>query len=129
MAKGEVSEFDGFAWDSFFTTKEFMEKNPQTILSFTKAIIRAMDYIHNDKQGTVAVIAKTWKEATPELRQAAYETISKAVPQVPRLSKAGWEINMNLFFANASAEEKSKMSYQNTATNRFVDQALKEMGK
>ncbi len=129
MAKGEVPEFDGFAWDSFFTTREFMEKHPQTLLSFTKAIIRAMDYIHNDKPGTIAIIAKTWKDATPELRQAAYETISKAVPQVPRLTKAGWEINMKLFFANASAEEKAKMTYQKTATNRFVDQALKEMGK
>ena len=125
MAKGEVPEFDGFAWDSFFTTREFLEKNPDAILAFTKAIIRAIDYIHTDKEGTISIIGKTWKEATPELRQSAYETIGKAVPTVPRLTRAGWEINMKLFFANATDEEKAKMAFEKTATNKFVDQAMK----
>jgi NitT/TauT family transport system substrate-binding protein len=129
MAKGEVPEFDGYAWDSFFTTREFMEKNPEAVLAFTKAIIKAIDYIHTDKAGTMEIIAKTWEEATPELREASYQSIAKAVPKEPYLTQAGWEINMKLHFADASQEEIEKMSYEKTATNEFVKQALEELGK
>jgi NitT/TauT family transport system substrate-binding protein len=129
MAKGDVPEFDGYMWDSYFTTREFMEENPEALVAFMKAIIRAIDYIHNDKDGTIEIIAKTWKEATPELREASYKHVRSAVPKVPRLTKAGWEINMKLHFADAQGEEKARLAYEKTATNKFVDQALKELGK
>ena len=129
MAKGDVPEFNGYAWDSFFTTREFMEKNPDIILAFTKAIIRAIDYIHTDEAGTLEIIAKTWKDATPDLREEAYASISKAVPQKPFLTQSGWDINMKLHFAEASEDELAKMSFEKTATNKFVETALKQMGK
>jgi len=129
MARGDVPEFDGYMWDSYFTTRKFMEKHPDVILAFTKAIIRAIDYIHNNKKGTMEIIAKTWKDASPELRERCYKNINKAVPEVPRLTKAGWEINMKLHFADAKGVEKERLAYEKTATNKFVDQALKELGK
>ena len=129
MARGDVPEFDGYMWDSFFTTRKFMNKHPDELVAFTKAIVRAIDYIHNNKKGTMEIIAKTWKDATPELRKASYENISKAVPEVPRLTKAGWEINMKLHFADAKGEERARLAYEKTATNEFVDKALKELGK
>ena len=129
MAEGDVPEFSGYAWDSFFTTRKFMEKHPEKILAFTKAIIQAIEYIHMDKAGTMEIIAKTWKEATPELREASYQSIAKAVPREPFLTEAGWDINMKLHFADATADEIKKMSYAKTATNKFVEQALKELGK
>ncbi|MFH1930752.1 MAG: ABC transporter substrate-binding protein [Pseudomonadota bacterium] len=129
MASGDVPEFDGYMWDSYFTTRKFMEAHPDTIVAFMKAIIRAIDYIHNDKEGTIKIIAKTWKEATPELREASYENIRSAVPKVPRLTKAGWEINIKLHFADAKGVEKERLAYEKTATNKFVDKALKELGK
>jgi len=129
MATGDVPEFDGYMWDSYFTTRKYMEAHPDALVAFMKAIIRAIDYIHNDREGTMAIIAKTWKDATPELRKASYENISKAVPEVPRLTKAGWEINMKLHFADAKGEERARLAYEKTATNEFVDKALKELGR
>ena len=129
MAKGEVPEFNGYAWDSFFTTRKFMEEHPEIILAFTKAIIQAIEYIHMDKAGTMEIIAKTWKEATPELREESYQSIVKAVPKEPFLTKAGWDINMKLHFSDAATDEIEKMSYAKTATKKFVEQALKELGK
>ena len=128
-ATGDVPEFDGYMWDSFFATRKFIEKNPETIVAFTKAIIKAIDYIHNDKDGTIEIIAKTWKEATPELRDATYENIKKAVPRIPRLTKSGWKINMELLFADVKGEERERLAYEKTATNKFVDKALKELGR
>jgi len=129
MASGDVPEFDGYMWDSYFTTRKFMEAHPDELVAFMKAIIRAIDYIHNDKEGTMKIIAKTWKEATPELREASYESIRRAVPSVPRLTKAGWEININLHFADSKGEEKKRLAYEKTTTNKFVDKALKELGR
>ena len=129
MARGDVPEFDGYMWDSYFTTRKFMEEHPDAIVAFMKGIIRAIDYIHNDKEGTIEIIAKTWKDATPELREASYENISRAVPKVPRLTKAGWDININLHFADAKGVEKERLAYERTATNEFVEKALKELGK
>lgn len=129
MAKGEVPEFNGYAWDSFFTTRKFMDQHPDIVLAFTKAIIRAIDYIHNNKAGTMEVIAKTWKDATPELREEAYASIAKAVPGKPFLTKAGWDINMKLHFDGASQDELKNMGFDKTADTRFVATALKELGK
>ncbi|MEE8381104.1 MAG: ABC transporter substrate-binding protein [Thermodesulfobacteriota bacterium] len=129
MARGDVPEFDGYMWDSYFTTRKFMDEHPDVLVAFTKAIIRAIDYIHNNKKGTMEIIAKTWKDASPELRERSYKNISKAVPEVPRLTKAGWEINMKLHFADAKGVERERLAYEKTATNKFVDQALKELGK
>jgi hypothetical protein len=36
---------------------------------------------------------------------------------------------MKLHFADASTDEIEKMSYAKTANNKFVEQALKELGK
>ncbi len=129
MARGDVPEFDGYMWDSYFTTREYMDKNPEVLVAFTKAIIKAMDYIHSNKEGTMKIIAKTWKEAGPELLDAAYENINRAVPKDPRLTKAGWEINMKLHFSDAKGVEKERIAYEKTATNEFVEKALKELGR
>jgi len=129
MAKGEVPEFDGYMWDSFFTTRKYMEEHPEVILAFTKAIIRAIDYIHKNKKGTMEIIGKVWEEATPELREASYESIRKAIPKFPFLTRDGWEINIRLHFAGATREEMSRISFEKTATNEFVIRALKELGK
>lgn len=129
MARGDVPEFDGYMWDSFFTTREFMDEHPEVIVAFTKAIIRAIDYINADKEGTMEIIGRTWKEATPELREASYENMRKAIPRVPELTKAGWEINMKLHFEDATPEEKARMTFEKTAATEFVPQAMKELGK
>jgi NitT/TauT family transport system substrate-binding protein len=129
MARGDVPEFDGYMWDSYFTTPKFMNAHPDIVLAFTKAIIRAIDYINTDKKGTMDIIGKTWTEATPELREASYENMRKAIPRVPELTQAGWEINMRLHFEDATPEEKAKMAFEKTATNEFVEKAMKELGK
>ncbi|MBW2058600.1 MAG: ABC transporter substrate-binding protein [Deltaproteobacteria bacterium] len=129
MARGEVPEFNGYMWDSFFTTHKYMKAHPDVILAFTKAIIRAIDYINTDKQGTIEIIGRTWKEATPELREASYENMRKAIPRVPELTKAGWEINMRLHFQDATPEEKARMAFEKTAATEFVPRAMKELGK
>jgi NitT/TauT family transport system substrate-binding protein len=50
MARGDVPEFDGYMWDSYFTTRKFMEAHPDAIVAFMKAIIRAIDYIQKHKE-------------------------------------------------------------------------------
>lgn len=128
-ARGDVPEFNGYMWDSYFTTKKYMKENPEVLVAFMKAIIKAIDYIHNNKEGTIDIIAKTWEEATPELQEASYENISRAVPENPSLTKSGWEINMDLHFADAEGVEKERLAYENTATNEFVNKAMKALGK
>ncbi len=124
MAKGEVPEFNGYSWDSFFTTREYLDKNPEVMAAFSKALLKAVNYIHTDKAGTMEIIAKTWKDATPSLREEAYNSIVKAVPKKPVLTKSGWEINMKLHFEDAPADEKANMAFEKTVNNTFMEKAL-----
>jgi NitT/TauT family transport system substrate-binding protein len=128
-AKGDVPEFRGFAWDAFFTTSKFLEQKPEVVLAFTKAILQAIDYIHTNREGTIEIIAKTWKEASPELCDKAYESIKAAVPREPFITPAGWKINMDLQFTDATPAEVEKMSFERTADTSIVERALKEMRK
>jgi NitT/TauT family transport system substrate-binding protein len=129
MAKGDVPEFRNYAWGSYFTTEEFINNKPEVVLKFTRAAMKAIEYIHNNEKGVLKIMAKRWSDASPELLKVSYDTMAPAVPSQPYITKEGWEVNMNIFFNSASAKEKELMAYNKTVNNEFVSKVLKEMEK
>ena len=123
---GDIPEINGWAWDSYFTTRKYMEAHPDVILAFTKAIIKAINYIHNNEEGTLEIIGKRWPDASPQLRKTSYFNLRKAIPKNPRITKRGYQTSIDLLFSDIEGEEKERVSYEKTVTNKFVDQALKE---
>jgi NitT/TauT family transport system substrate-binding protein len=108
--------------------EEYLQKNADTVQKLTKAIIEANRWIAANKAGTVEVARKILPEESAEVLSKAYDMAD------PRL----WGVNGDLTEAsyNYTAEFLKKVGYLETPVpykqffdRRFVDQALKELGR
>jgi NitT/TauT family transport system substrate-binding protein len=129
MSNGDVPEFNGYMWDSYFTTRKFYKENRETLVAFTRAIMKAIQYINENRKGTLEVIQKTFSEASPELVEKSYYNILPAIPKKPLLTQAGHDINVRLYFADDSKDELKKISFETVSTNEVVEKAAQELGK
>jgi NitT/TauT family transport system substrate-binding protein len=108
--------------------EEYLQKNADTVQKLTKAIIEANRWIAANKAGTVEVARKILPEEPAEALSKAYDMAD------PRL----WGVNGDLTEAsyNYTVEFLKKVGYLETPVpykqffdRRFVDQALKELGR
>jgi NitT/TauT family transport system substrate-binding protein len=108
--------------------EEYLQKNADTVQKLTKAIIEANRWIAANKAGTVEVARKILPEEPADVLTRAYEMAD------PRL----WGVNGDLTEAsyNYTVEFLKKVGYLETPVpykqffdRRFVDQALKDLGK
>jgi NitT/TauT family transport system substrate-binding protein len=108
--------------------EDYLQKNADTVQKLTKAIIEANRWIAANKAGTVEVARKILPEEPAEGLSKAYDMAD------PRL----WGVNGDLTEAsyNYTVEFLKKVGYLETPVpynrffdRRFVDQALKDLGK
>ncbi|HEX9445669.1 MAG TPA: ABC transporter substrate-binding protein [Candidatus Binatia bacterium] len=108
--------------------EDYIQKNADTVQKLTKAIIEANRWIATNKAGAVEVARKVLPEEPVEVLNRAYDMAD------PRL----WGVNGDFPEANYkfTVDFLKKVGYLETPVpysqffdRRFVDQALKEMGK
>jgi len=107
---------------------DYIEKNPEIMFRLTKAVLEANRWITQNKKGTVDVAAKVIPDEKPEVIAKAYDLAD------PRL----WGVNGDISPANYKFTVdfllkvgfmKEPISYEKLFDHRFVDRALKEMGR
>ena len=107
---------------------EYMQKNADTLYKLAKAIIEANRWIVANKAGTVEVAKKVLPEESTDVLTKTYELAD------PRL----WGVNGDMTEAsyNFTVDFLKKVGYLETPVpynqffdRRFVDRALKELGK
>jgi NitT/TauT family transport system substrate-binding protein len=129
MSTGDVPEFNGYMWDSYFTTRKFYKENRETVAAFTRAILKAIQYIYENKKGTWEVLQKTFSEASPDLIEKSYYNILPAIPKKPVLTRSGHEINIKLYFQDEPKEELKKISFEAVSSNEVVEKVAEELAK
>lgn len=129
MSKGDVPEFNGYMWDSYFTTRKFYKENRETVVAFTRAIMKAIQYINDNKKGTLEVMQKTFSEASQDLIEKSYYNILPAIPKKPLLTRMGHDINAKIYFADEPKEELKKMSFEAVSSNEVVEKVAEELSK
>jgi NitT/TauT family transport system substrate-binding protein len=108
--------------------EDYLQKNADTVQKLTKAIIEANRWIAANKAGVVEVARKILPEESAEVLTRAYEMAD------PRL----WGVNGDITEAsyNYTVDFLKKVGYLETPVpynqffdRRFVDQALKDLGR
>ncbi len=108
--------------------EDYLQKNADTVQKLTKAIIEANRWIAANKAGAVEVAKKLLPEESTDVLTRAYEMAD------PRL----WGVNGDITEAsyNYTVEFLKKVGYLETPVpynqffdRRFVDQALKDLGR
>ena len=69
--------------NGFATTRAYIKANRPTVKAALKGYVEAIYYIHNNAEGTKAIVAKYLRGADPEVVRAAYQGFVKLVAKKP----------------------------------------------
>ena len=108
--------------------EDYIQKNADTLYKLAKALIEANRWIAANKTGTVEVTKKILPEETAEVLSKAYDRTD------PRLWGVNGDIseasyNYTVDFLKKVGYLETPVSYNQFFDRRFVDQALKELGR
>src|SRR5215510_7190200 len=74
-----------FAMNVMAVTRDFLQKNPDTVERAVKAYIEAVGAMNNDKENTLKVLAKYFKRSDPNFLDETYALVTKFVEKTPRV--------------------------------------------
>ena len=108
--------------------EEYLEKNAEVVYGITKALLEANRWIAANKAGTVAIASKVIKDESPEVLARAYDLGD------PRLWGVNGDITEAAYrytvdFLLKVGYMKDPVPYEKFFDRRFVDRALKELGR
>jgi NitT/TauT family transport system substrate-binding protein len=74
-----------FAMNVMAVTRDFLQKNPDTVERSVKAYIEAVGAMNHDKETTLKVLAKYFKRSDPNFLDETYALVTKFVEKTPRV--------------------------------------------
>lgn len=74
-----------FAMNVMALTREFLQKNRDTVERAMKAYIEAVGLMNSDKESTVRVLAKYFKRNDPAFLDETYALVTRFTEKVPRV--------------------------------------------
>jgi NitT/TauT family transport system substrate-binding protein len=108
--------------------EDFIQKEPETMYRLAKAMIEANRWIAGNKAGTVQIAAKIIPDETAEVLNKAYDQAD------PRLWGANGDISEASYkftsdFLVKVGNMTDPLPYDKFFDRRFIDRALKELGR
>ena len=108
--------------------EDWIKKNADTVQKMTKAIIEANRWIAANKAGTVEVARKILPDETAEVLGKAYDTVDPRIWGINGdLSESSY--NFTVDFLKKVGFLENPVPFKDFYDRRFVDQALKELGR
>jgi NitT/TauT family transport system substrate-binding protein len=74
-----------FAMNVMAVTREFLQKNPDTVERAVKAYIEAVAAMNQDKAATLKVLAKYFKRSDPDFLDETYRLVTRFTEKTPRV--------------------------------------------
>jgi NitT/TauT family transport system substrate-binding protein len=74
-----------FAMNVMAVTRDFLQKNPDTVERVVKAYIEAVAAMNHDKEATLKVLAKYFKRNDPNFLDETYALATKFIEKTPRV--------------------------------------------
>jgi sulfonate transport system substrate-binding protein len=107
---------------------EYIEKNSDIMFRLTKAVLEANRWIAQNKKGTVEVATKVIPDEKPDVIAKAYDLADPRLWGVNGdISPAAYKFTVDFLLKVGFMKEP--ISYEKLFDRRFVDRALKEMGR
>jgi len=107
---------------------DYIQKNPDTLYKLAKAIIESNRWIATNKAGTVEVAKKILPDESVETLTKTYELADPRLWGVNGdVSEASYNFTVN--FLKKVGYLETPMPYNQFFDRRFVDRALKELGR
>ncbi|MDO5708457.1 MAG: ABC transporter substrate-binding protein [Andreesenia angusta] len=104
-------------------TKEFAEKNPETVQKFTNASVKALKYIDENEVGKIAeVLLPYFDGMSKEELKTRFSSIKSSYSKTGEIDRAGYETIEN--FCIDQGLIRRAIGYDNIVQEEFVKKAL-----
>lgn len=127
FTRGDLPEFNGYMITTGITTKKYADEHPDVVLKMTRALIRAMRYTKDNGAGSLEVARKIFPN--PGVDDATFaravEDMRAAVAGSPLFTPE--HIRLNLELLSTERGKPLDIPFDRLVTNRFVNDALKEL--
>ncbi len=108
--------------------EEYIEKNPETVAKLARALLEANRWMAANKAGTVEIAAKVIKGESPEVLSRAYDMTDPRLWGVNGdITEAAYKFTVDFLLKVGYMTEP--VPYDKIFDRRFVDRALKELGR
>jgi NitT/TauT family transport system substrate-binding protein len=113
-------ELGDFAFTGLEVSDSFAKEHPDQIKACVAALDEAMQYIHNDFDGAVAVAQKEFPEVKPALVKDALARLrdSGTIPVSPELPKTAWDAAIKL--RHELGDLKSAGNYEDNVDMKYI---------
>jgi len=111
------------AFTGVMTSKKLIDENPQVVQKFITAYEQALQFIHNDFGGTLAVAQKRLPNLAPQVTQAALKRLidSGSIPTHASVNPDSWQ---KLLQIRVDVRDLKEMPTKQLVDNEFADYAL-----
>jgi len=115
-----------FAFTGITTTKEWIEKDPETARKFIKAVQRALDYIYTDPEGAKKVAKKFLPNLSDEVINRAVNRLvgDEVFPRQVKVDMEGWRKALEI--RKQVGDLQSVESGMKVVDNTFAEEAVKQ---
>jgi NitT/TauT family transport system substrate-binding protein len=119
-SQGEIPELNGFVYTTLVTRPQFIQENPAATEAVTRAIHRALQMIHADKEGTLKVIKKYLPDVSDDLLRSSLENNLTSYPKSPEITEKGFKQNVDFL---AEFGEQANVRFTDVANVEFAKKA------
>ncbi|RXZ78457.1 ABC transporter substrate-binding protein [Paenibacillaceae bacterium] len=115
-----TKDYPDFAFATLNTSSKVIEQNPELVRRMVKALEQALDYIHEDPQGTKEIAKKEFPNLDGTVVESAVQRMidSKVYPEDGHLTKSAFQtaIDMQKFIGNL----KEDVAYEDMVDPSFM---------
>ncbi len=109
------------------TTVDFMNKNPEALLRYTRAQIKANRYFAENKEAWIDAVRVRRPDVSRENLSQVYDYVKPGWAVNGGINLDNFEKGFEAWYGLAEFKDVQKVSVSDWVTTRFVDQALKEV--
>jgi NitT/TauT family transport system substrate-binding protein len=91
-ARGDVPSLRGALHGVVFSTKKLLDRKPDELAGFQRAMQRALDDIHGDPKKARALLGAYLKDSNPKALDALVPILAKEVPTSPAVKQGPYDI-------------------------------------
>lgn len=90
LSRGDMPELGTIAYDALVTSREYAEKNPDTVRRVVRAIARASNVVLDDPAETRAIMQRAFDKTDPAVMAAVIDNIRGAFARDARFTEEMW---------------------------------------
>ncbi|MEU1758411.1 ABC transporter substrate-binding protein [Micromonospora sp. NPDC005686] len=135
MSKDPVQPLVGFPYIMASCKKDFLEKNPEAIASYCRAIQRSLNFIQAEKDEFRDLLGGIFTDIKPEVFKTAFESnypiYGKSIVPTPEQYEQAKEFVVTAFEINGSVSEAAaakKIGFDDTWNATIAKQAFDKVG-